>query len=295
MFENMMMPPVSDEETDFVPLFSLEEEDEERELEALPEELPILPLKNTVLFPGIVTPITVGRDKSIRAVQAAYESNRLVGVLSQRDVKVENPSGGDLFSVGSVARILKLLKMPDGSTTAILQGRRRFMLESMNSETPYMRGTVSSLEYPEPEEKMEFQALISSIRDSAKQIIELSPQIPSEAVVMLKNIGSDNFLLNFIASNLNLKIEEKQSILEMNNLLEKANAILVFMDSELQLLELKDQIENKVRTDIEKQQRDYFLSQQLKTIQEELGQNPQEEDLKNLIAKAKKKKLPAHV
>jgi ATP-dependent Lon protease len=200
--------------------------------------------------------------------------------LSQKDVKIESPSSRDLYRIGTIARVLKLLKMPDGSTTAILQGRKRFQLEDMLSEDPYMLGQISTLEYEQPKNKLEFRALLSSIRDAAKQIIELSPQIPSEAVVMLKNITNDNFLLNFIASNLNIKIEEKQDILEISHLKEKASRILQHMDAELQLLELKDQIEAKVRNDIEKQQRDYFLSQQLKTIQEELGQNPQEDEIK---------------
>ncbi|MEQ1745656.1 MAG: endopeptidase La [Saprospiraceae bacterium] len=289
------MSAQSDDEPDFVPLFSLEEDEEAKQGEVFPDTLPVLPLKNTVLFPGIVTPITIGRDKSIRAVQKAYEDNRFIGVLSQRDVKIESPSFRDLYSVGTIARVLKLLKMPDGSTTAILQGRKRFLLEDMVTEDPYMVARIATLEYVQPKHKLEFRALISSIRDSAKQIIELSPQIPSEAVVMLKNITNDNFLLNFIASNLNIKIEEKQAILEISHLKDKANRILTYMDAELQLLELKDQIEAKVRNDIEKQQRDYFLSQQLKTIQEELGQNPQEDEINALVERASKKKWPKNV
>jgi ATP-dependent Lon protease len=295
MFENWLLQPPSDDESDFVPLFSLEEDEDLKEDEVYPDTLPILPLKNTVLFPGIVTPITIGRDKSIQAVQKAYEEKRLIGVLSQRDVKIESPGSKDLYRVGTIARILKLLKMPDGSTTAILQGRKRFQLREMVTEDPYMVGHVLAMEYVQPKNKMEFRALISSIRDAAKQIIELSPQIPSEAVVMLKNINNDNFLLNFIASNLGINVTEKQAILEINELREKASLILHHMDSELQLLELKDQIEAKVRTDIEKQQRDYFLSQQLKTIQEELGQNPQEEEINALLERSRKKKWPKQV
>jgi len=295
MFDNWLMSQQSDDEPDFVPLFSLEDDDEAKQGEVFPDSLPILPLKNTVLYPGIVTPITVGRDKSIRAVQKAYEENRYIGVLSQKDVKIESPSTRDLYRVGTIARILKLLKMPDGSTTAILQGRKRFHLDEMVTEDPYMMGQISTLEYEQPKNKLEFRALISSVRDAARQIIELSPQIPSEAVVMLKNINNDNFLLNFIASNLGIKVNEKQEILEINNLKDKASAILHHMDAELQLLELKDQIEAKVRTDIEKQQRDYFLSQQLKTIQEELGQNPQEEEINDMLRKAAKKKWPKNV
>lgn len=288
------MSQQSDDEPDFVPLFSLEE-DEAKQDEVFPETLPILPLKNTVLYPGIVTPITVGRDKSIRAVQKAYEENRYIGVLSQKDLKIESPAAHDLYRVGTIARILKLLKMPDGSTTAILQGRKRFRLHEMLSEDPYMLGQISTIEYEMAKNKLEFRAMLSSVRDAAKQIIELSPQIPSEAVVMLKNINNDNFLLNFIASNLGIKVNEKQEILEISNLKDKASIILHHMDAELQLLELKDQIESKVRIDIEKQQRDYFLSQQLKTIQEELGQNPQEEEINELARRGIKKKWPKNV
>ena len=294
MFDNFLMSQQSDDEPDFVPLFSLEEDDE-KVGEVFPDTIPLLPLKNTVLFPGIVTPITVGRDKSIRAVQHAYESDRYIGVLSQKDLKIESPSPRDLYRVGTVARILKLLKMPDGSTTAILQGRKRFRLDDLMQEDPYMMGQISTLEYEIPKNKLEFRAMISSVRDAARQIIELSPQIPSEAVVMLKNINNDNFLLNFIASNLGIPVNHKQEILEINNLKDKASSILMHMDSELQLLELKDQIESKVRVDIEKQQRDYYLNQQLKTIQEELGNNPQEEEIDALVLRSKKKKWPKPV
>lgn len=294
MFDNFLTPQQSDDEPDFVPLFSLEEDDEKAG-EVFPDTVPLLPLKNTVLFPGIVTPITVGRDKSIRAVQRAYEGDRYIGVLSQKDLKIESPSARDLYRIGTVARILKLLKMPDGSTTAILQGRKRFQLDGLVQEEPYMVGNIGILEYELPKNKLEFRALISSVRDAARHIIELSPQIPSEAVVMLKNINNDNFLLNFIASNLGIQVNHKQDILEINNLKEKASAILHHMDSELQLLELKDQIESKVRVDIEKQQRDYYLNQQLKTIQEELGHNPQEEEIDALVRRAKKKKWPKPV
>jgi ATP-dependent Lon protease len=279
-----------EDEGDFIPLISIEEEDEKSITEIYSDILPLLALKNTVLFPGVVIPITVGRDKSIKSINKAYEKDRIIAVVSQRDSKVENPEQDDLFQVGTIARIIKLIRMPDGTTTAILQGRKRFRIQRVLKEDPYMEAIVSILGYEEPSNKLEFEALIASIIDKSRQIIELSPNIPSEAIVMLRNISSHSFLLNFIASNLGMKVTQKQHVLEINNLNEKAKVIYKQMDSELQLLELKDQIENKVRTDIEKQQRDYFLSQQLKTIQEELGQNPQEEDIKNLLEKSKKKK-----
>ncbi len=275
-----------------MPLITIEEEDELSIKDPYPEVLPVLALKNTVLFPGVVIPITVGRDKSIRAVQKAYDHHRIVAVLSQRDSKVENPGMDDLYDVGTLARIIKLIRMPDGTTTAILQGRRRFRLAKMVSETPYMQGTVEEINYTAPKNKLEFEALMASITDKARQIIQLSPHIPSEAVVMIKNINNPSFLINFIASNLGVKLATKQAILEENNLAIKAENLLEQMDTELQLLELKDRIESKVRVDIEKQQRDYYLSQQLKTIQEELGGNPQEEELRQLVERARNKKWP---
>ena len=279
-----------EDEGEFMPLISIEEEDEKNIQETYSDILPILALKNTVLFPGIVIPITVGRDKSIKAINKAYEKDRIIAVVSQRDSKVENPGPGELYQVGTIARIIKLIRMPDGTTTAILQGRKRFRIQTIVKSDPFMEGIVSILTYEEPSNKLEFEALVASIIDKARQIIELSPNIPSEAIVMLRNINSHSFLLNFIASNLGIKVHQKQNLLEISNLNEKARLVYKQMDGELQLLELRDQIESKVRTDIEKQQRDYFLSQQLKTIQEELGQNPQEEEVKSLTERAKKKK-----
>ncbi len=290
MFDEFFSPQGFDDDNEFLPLMSIEEEGEPGPNETYPEILPVLALKNTVLFPGIVIPITVGRDRSIRAINKAHDEGKLVGVFSQKDVKVEEPDFDDLYQVGTVARILKLLKMPDGTITAILQGRARVQLVEMLRDEPYLEGRLHVMEYINPKNKLEFEAIIATILDLARQIIELSPNIPSEAMVMLRNINSPSFLLNFIASNLAVKVGVKQKLLEINNLREKANTILEQMNNELQLLEIKDQIENKVRGDIEKQQRDYYLNQQLKTIQEELGQNPQEEEIQNLIKRAKKKK-----
>ncbi|MCB0624249.1 MAG: LON peptidase substrate-binding domain-containing protein, partial [Saprospiraceae bacterium] len=295
MFEDLFGTQSFEDEGEFMPLISIEEEDEKTIQESYADVLPVLALKNTVLFPGIVIPITVGRDKSIRAINKAYESDRIIAVLAQRDSKVEEPDIDDLFRVGTIARIIKLIKMPDGTTTAILQGRKRFRLSEMVRDEPYMEAYARVMTYEEATNKLEFEALIASIMDKAKQIIELSPHIPTEAMVMLGNITNPSFLLNFIASNMGAKVVQKQKILEIDNLSDKAKAIYQQMDNELQLLELKDQIENKVRTDIEKQQRDYFLNQQLKTIQEELGQNPQEEEIKILIQRAERKKWSKEV
>ncbi len=280
----------TDEDSEFMPLFSIDEEDETDMQEDFPEELPVLALKNTVLFPGIVIPITVGRNKSIKAIQKAFQDQKIIAVLSQKDSRIESPKSSDLYSVGTVARIVKLLKMPDGTTTAILQGRRRFRLIEMTQEQPYMTAKVAMLNHEDSDNDLEFDALISTITDTARRIIELSPNIPAEANLVLRNITNNLFLLNFIASNLSLKVSVKQEILEINPINQKARMILIQLENELQVLELKDQIENKVRGDIEKQQRDYYLNQQLKTIQEELGHNPQEEEIDRLMERSTLKK-----
>lgn len=295
MFDELFYPGGIESDAEFMPIFSLEDEDGPEEGESFPDTLPVLALKNTVLFPGVITPITVGRDKSIRAINKAYDEGRLIAVLSQKDDNLEDPEAANLFTVGTIARIVKLLRMPDGTATAILHGRRRFLLSEMLSEIPYMYGKVEMISVETADNTLEFEALMASIKDMAKQIIELSPNIPSEANVMLSNIKHKTFLLNFIASNLGASVDIKQSILELNNLNEKAKSVMKHMDNELRILELRDQIENKVRGDIEKQQRDYFLNQQLKTIQEELGQNPQEEEVKKLLERAKTKKWAKNI
>ncbi|MEL6944134.1 MAG: LON peptidase substrate-binding domain-containing protein, partial [Bacteroidota bacterium] len=295
MFEDILQVQGFDEEAEFMPLVSLGEDEEPQSDEKYPEVLPILALKNTVLFPGIVIPITVGRERSIKAINKAYGENKIIAVLSQKEDKIEDPKFDDLYEVGTIARIVKILRMPDGTITAILQGRKRGLLTEILTDTPYMQGMITPLEYVMPSNALEFEAMVSSILDMAKQIIELSPNIPSEAMMMLQNINSHGFLLNFIASNLGTKVTEKQKILEISDLRTKATVILEKMENELRLLELKDQIENKVRGDIEKQQRDYYLNQQLKTIQEELGQNPQEDEIGELVVRSKKKKWSEEV
>jgi ATP-dependent Lon protease len=290
MFEEIARMAPADDDGDFLPMMSMDEEDEQQKHEVYPEIMPILPLKNTVLFPGVVIPITVGREKSIKAVQKAYETNKIIGVLSQRDSNSDDISINNLYRVGTIARILRLLRMPDGSTTVILQGRKRMELVEMVAEEPLLQGDVRIREYVDAENKMEFDAMISTLRDKAREIVDLSPNIPNEAQVMLKNINNEVFLINFIASNMNIKPTLKQSILEIDSLVDKAEAVLTHMDSELQLLQLKSDIELKVRSEMDKQQRDYFLNQQLRTIQEELGGNPQEEELVALAERAKLKK-----
>jgi ATP-dependent Lon protease len=282
-------------ETEFIPLLS--EEDEETIMtEVVPEVLPILPLRNTVLFPGIVIPITVGRDKSIRLIKESYKVDRTIGVVAQRDAEIEEPVFSDLCQVGTLAHIIKLLQMPDGNTTAIIQGKKRIKLEEMVQEEPYFKARVAPYgTYEHPSGDKEMEALLASLKDLSIQIVKQSPNIPSEAGLAIRNINSPVFLVNFVSSNLSISVEEKQKLLEITDLREMANLVLAALVKELQMLELKAQIQSKVRTDIEKQQRDFLLHQQLKTIQEELGGNPVEQETKDLREKAKAKKWPEAV
>jgi ATP-dependent Lon protease len=290
MFEDLLMTNAVVEESEFMPIISVDEDDEPHNGEEMPELVPVLALKNTVLYPGIVIPITVGREKSMKAVRKAHDTNKQIAVLAQKDVDTEDPGVNDLFTVGTMARILKILKMPDGSITAILQGRSRFNMVRMDAVDPYMIAQVRPRNYVPATSKIEFEAIIGSIRDLAEKIIKLSPNIPSEAVVMIRNIKSDIHLLGFISSNLGIDNVRKQELLEIEQLDTLANEVFKLMHNEMQMLEIKSQLESKVRVDIEKQQRDYFLNQQLKTIQEELGQNPQEAEIRNLVERSKKKK-----
>ena len=286
--------PIINEDTEFFPLMSQQDEDEMNN-EDTPEVLPILPLRNTVLFPGVVIPITVGRDKSIKLIKEAYKGDRIIGVVSQRDVSIEDPTFEQLNSVGTVAHIIKMLQMPDGNTTVIIQGKQRFrLLEEVQSE-PYIKVTISKFEEKKHKADKEFKALVASIKEMSSQIIQLSPNIPSEAGIALKNIESTSFLINFISSNMNADVADKQKMLEMTNLRERAMMVMELLTLELQMLELKNQIQSKVRTDLDKQQRDYFLNQQLKTIQEELGGNSSDLEYEALESRAKKKKWSVHV
>jgi ATP-dependent Lon protease len=295
MFEDLIFSSNVVEDSEFMPIISVEDEEEPQHVGELPELLPVLALKNTVLFPGIVIPITVGREKSMKAVRKAHDTNKMIAVFSQKDDDIEDPGAADIFQVGTLARVLKVLKMPDGSITAILQGRSRIQLGAMDSTEPYMVARIQRKDYDQPSTKIEFEAIIGSVRDLAEKIIKISPNIPSEAVVMIRNIKSDTHLLGFIASNLGIDNSKKQELLEISSIDTLANEVFKMMHNEMQMLELKNQLESKVRVDIEKQQRDYFLNQQLKTIQEELGQNPQEAEVRNLIERGKKKKWSKHV
>lgn len=293
--DGLRFSDLMDSDAEFIPLLSPEDE-EQMNSEEIPEELAILPLRNAVLFPGVVIPITVGRDKSINLVKDAYRNERVIGVVSQKDPIIEDPVFEDLNAVGTVARILKILQMPDGNTTVIIQGKKRFHLKEMTQYDPYFKAKVASFEKEVvlPTNK-NFHALIQSLKDLSLQIVQKSPHIPSEASFAIKNIESPAFLVNFVSSNLNIKMMEKQKLLEISDMVERAKAVLGALTKELQLLDLKNQIQSKVKTDLDKQQRDYFLNQQLKTIQEELGGTPNDLDVKELKVKAKAKKWSKQV
>lgn len=279
-----------DGDAELIPLMTPEDE-EAINAEELPKDLAILPLRNTVLFPGVVIPISAGRDTSIKLIDEANKGGKVVGVVAQKDEEVENPSADDIHKVGVVARILRVLKMPDGNVTVIIQGKKRFEIDQVTQEEPFLRATIR--EYPEnrPEgASKEFKAVIDSIKELALRIIQDSPNIPSEASFAIKNIESNSFLINFVSSNMNLTVTEKQQLLRINNLHERALETLKFMDMERQKLELKNDIQSKVQNDMSQQQREYFLHQQMKTIQEELGGVSSEDDLEEMRVRGSKKR-----
>jgi ATP-dependent Lon protease len=279
-----------DENSELIPLMTPEDEAEINN-EILPEALPILPLRNTVLFPGVVIPITAGRDKSIKLINDANKGGKVIGVVSQKDETIEDPTAKDIYKKGTVARILRVLKMPDGNTTIIIQGKKRFEVNEVITEEPYINATIKEVAEAIPAaDNTEFRAIIDSIKELALQIIKQSPNIPSEATFAIKNIESSSFLVNFVSSNMNLSVEEKQKLLEINDLKERALATLKNMNIELQKLELKNDIQSKVQSDMNQQQREYFLHQQMKTIQEELGGVSSDEEIEEMRVRSKSKK-----
>ena len=287
-----------DENSELIPLMTSEDEEEIKN-ESLPETLPILSLRNTVLFPGVVIPITAGRDKSIKLINDANNNGKIIGVVAQKDELVEDPSVNDIHDTGTVAKILKVLKMPDGNTTVIIQGKKRFKIAEVLTEEPYMNATIREVPENSPDSTdEEFSAIIDSIKDLALQIIKESPNIPSEASFAIKNIESNSFMVNFVSSNMNLSVEEKQQLLEINDLQVRALETLKYMNIEFQKLELKNDIQNKVQSDLNQQQREYFLHQQMKTIQEELGGVSYEEEVEEMRKRSKTKnwseKVAAH-
>lgn len=288
-FDDMFLQSL-DEDAELIPLLTAEDE-EQMNKENLPEILPILPLRNTVLFPGVVIPITAGRDKSIHLIREANTGSKTIGVVSQKDETIENPKADDINTLGTVARVLRVLQMPDGNTTVILQGKKRFQIDRIVSENPYLTATVKEVEEERLDEKSkEFEAIIDSIKELAIKIIRDNPNIPSEATFAIQNIQSNSFLINFVSSNLNLSVAEKQELLEIPSLRERALTTLKYMNIELQKLELRNDIQSKVRNDIDQQQREYFLQQQMKTIQEELGGMSYEQEVDEMQKKAQKKK-----
>ena len=293
--DNLSLEHILDEDADLIPLMTPEDE-EEINKEDVPEILPILPLRNTVLFPGVVIPITAGRDKSIQLIKEANKGNKIIGVVAQKNEGIEDPTVNDLHKVGTVAVILRMLKMPDGNTTVIIQGKKRFEIDSFVQEEPYFQATTKPCVEDRSQEKdSEFEAIIESIKEMAVRIIKENPNLPSEASFAIKNIESNPFLINFVSANMNLKVEEKQELLETNNLRDRALLTLKKMDAELQRLELKNVIQSKTRTDMDQQQREYYLHQQLKTIQEELGGVSYDEELEEMRVRSKTKHWDEHI
>jgi ATP-dependent Lon protease len=280
----MLQSLISDESDtqEFISLLSQEEE-EEMNKEILPDSLPILPLRNTVLFPGVVIPITVGRDKSINLIKDAYKAKKSIGVVAQINANIEDPAFEDLYKTGTVAQIIKMLRMPDGNTTVIIQGKRRFRLNECLTTEPYITASITAMQEKKLDMDKELTALVSSIKDLALQIIEVSPYIPSEATIAIRNIESPKFLVNFISSNMNLDVTGKQSILEIEGFKSRGEKVLEYLTKELQQLQLKNEIQSKVRGDMDKQQREFFLQQQIRALQEELGQDSPEREIENIL------------
>ncbi|MDX1651808.1 MAG: endopeptidase La [Brumimicrobium sp.] len=282
-------------DAEFIPLITQEEESDMHTAD-YPSDIPVLALRNNVLFPGVVIPITVARDKSIKLIQHANKSDKIVGVVSQKNQDVEEPEIKDLHKVGTIAQIIRMLKMPDGSTTVIIQGKRRFKLKELVQSEPFLRAQVEYFnEAKAPKNSKEFTAIIQSMKELSLKIIKDSPNIPSEAQFAIKNIESPSFLINFISSNMNADVSKKQKMLEETDLKKRAMSVLEHLTLEVQQLEMRNEIQTRVKTDIDKQQREYFLHQQMKTIQEELGGAPQEQDVAELKKRAKKKKWGAEV
>jgi ATP-dependent Lon protease len=284
----------AEDEMEFMPIIPLNESDADAlNDKEFPRELPVLPLRNTVLFPGVVLPITVGRDKSIKAVNDVYSADKLIGVVAQKDSSIEEPKITDLEEIGTVARIIKLIKMPDGGTTVIIQGKRRFKIGSITTDDPYFKAQVILLDEEEAPKDQDFEAYISNIKDIATQIIQLSPNIPSEAAIILKNIENPSFLIHFVSSNLNAELNEKQQVLSLNSIKARADLLMQLLQRELQFAELKNKLTNKTKTELDKQQREYFLQQQLKSIKDELGGDTNEREVKQMQKKGENKKWNA--
>ncbi|MCU0428370.1 MAG: endopeptidase La [Cytophagaceae bacterium] len=285
----------SEEGEEFIPLLTTEDE-EGINKEKIPDSLPILPVRNTVLFPGVVMPITVGREKSIKLVKKAYKGDRIIGVLAQENSQQEEPTASELFSVGTVARIMKMLVLPDGNTTIIIQGLRRFELAEMLESEPFFIARINVLEedFSQIEDKQS-KALVQTLKDSANKILKLNSDIPQEAQIAVQNIESISFLTHFLSSNVNVDVKEKQTLLEINNGLDRITRLLEIMDKDIQMLTLKQEIHSKVHSDINQEQREYYLRQQIRVMQEELGQESSDKEIEKLREKGKLKNWPEAV
>ena len=288
--DSLSLSNILNEDSELIPLMTPEDE-EIINREDIPEVLSILPLRNTVLFPGVVIPITAGRDKSIQLINDANKGDKIIGVVAQRDEDVEDPTSDDIYKTGVVAQILRVLKMPDGNTTVIIQGKKRFEIDELVQHEPYLKARVKEAkEDKDVDDPKEFSAIIESVKDQALEVIKENPMLPSEASFAIKNIQSDSFLVNFISSNMELSVMQKQVILEKDNLKERALLTLKNLNKELQKLQLRNDIQSKTRSDLDQQQREYYLNQQLKTIQEELGGVNNDAELDEMRKKARSKK-----
>ncbi|MDX1627448.1 MAG: endopeptidase La [Fulvivirga sp.] len=296
MFNNLLFSDLMQEDQEELIQMINPEEGSDIKKEDLPDELAILPIRNTVLFPGVVIPITVGRQKSIKLVKKAYKGDRIIGVVAQKNVKTEDPSLEDIYSIGTVAKIIKMLVLPDGNTTIIIQGKSRFEIDQVVQEEPYLSATIKLLESSFPEEESEkTRAIVDSLKDAAAKILKLNPEIPQEAQMALDNISDPGFLTHFLSSNLNAEVADKQKLLEINDGMARATLLLEQMMKEIQLLEIRHDIQKKVHTDIDQQQRDYYLRQQLKVLQDELGQDGPDQELNQMRARGEKKDWPKEV
>ncbi|GAA0890852.1 endopeptidase La [Fulvivirga kasyanovii] len=296
MFHKLFLSDLVQEDSEGLIQLINPEEEGENPPEDIPEDVPILPIRNTVLFPGVVIPITVGRQKSIKLVKKAYQGDRYIGVIAQKNVQTEDPGKDDIYNVGTIARIIKMLVLPDGNTTIIIQGKSRFEIDSIIKEEPYITAKVKLLKSDFPKgNKKEIKAIIQSLKDSASKILKLNPEIPQEAQMALDNIQDLGFLTHFLSSNLNAEVADKQRLLEINDGIKRATLLLEFMLKEIQLLELKHDIQKKVHTDIDQQQRDYYLRQQIKVMQDELGFDGPDQEVEELRLKGEKKNWPEEV
>ncbi|WP_296701144.1 endopeptidase La [Algoriphagus sp.] len=293
MFQNLMTGEYAGE-GDLIQLIT-EDENEEQGTESYEEELPVLSVRNTVLFPGVVIPITVGRQRSIKLVKKAQKGNKLIGVCAQINPNNDDPSWEDIYQVGTLAKIIKMIVLPDGNTTIIIQGKKRFKIKEQLTDDPYFMAKVSYLEENFPKSSKKIKALEESLKDAATRILHLNPEIPREAQVALDNIDNTPFLTHFLSSNINAPVESKQRLLEINDGVDRATLLLEFMMKDIQMLELKSEIQKKVHTDIDQQQRDYFLRQQMKVLQTELGEEGPEKEVEDLRARGEQKNWPADV